>query len=106
MNSGSGGLTLLNDSLRGVAQYLTIAIMRVCENGHFIGDESKTCGACGEKVTAGRKVSLFLPAALHRELSTDAKTVGESLSAQIVRHIHRDRNRRRPAAAARKVKGA
>jgi len=71
--------------------------MRICISGHFIGDGAKTCAICGGRVTSGKKVSLFLPDALYKDLSQDAKTLGDSLSVVIVRHIQRDRSRKAKA---------
>lgn len=83
--------------------------MRVCANGHFVGDaKAKVCQACAERVTAGHKVSLFLPDDLYKAVHQDARVVGESISAQVVRHIIRDRDRKRPRATKprAKAKGA
>lgn len=70
--------------------------MRVCENGHYIGDDDAKVCTCGGRITEGKKISLFLPVALHRVINADAKTLDESISAQIVRMIHRARDRKRP----------
>jgi rRNA maturation protein Nop10 len=79
--------------------------MRVCENGHYVGDATlKSCGDCGGKVTTGHKVSLFLPDDLWKAVGQDARIVDESLSAQIVRHVIRDRDRKRPRAARTRAK--
>jgi hypothetical protein len=79
--------------------------MRVCENGHYIGTAAgRKCSTCGEKVTDGRKISLFLPEPLYVEITADAKTAGESLSVRIIRHLHRDRRDRKRAATSRKAK--
>jgi len=64
----------------------------VCENGHFLGKRG-AC-PCGGSVGAGKKISLFLPLPLHKELAADADTMDESISAQIVRLIIRARSRK------------
>lgn len=69
--------------------------MRVCENGHYIGATAKAC-TCGGKISGGRKVSLFLPEKLADAITADARTMDESISAQIVRMIYRARERKQP----------
>lgn len=71
-----------------------LSVMRVCENGHYIGDAAAKVCTCGGKISAGARVSLFLPEPLHRALAADARTMDESISAQIVRLILRARDRK------------
>jgi hypothetical protein len=73
-----------------------------CINGHYLGGKEKAC-ACGGRIETGRKVSLFLPESLHEAIAADARTLDESISAQIVRLILRARDRKRPRAKGAKV---